>query len=101
MQTVTICRPNKRLLFAEDLRKLAVPTPAPTPPTSPLSVRATVVEVNGKGQRGGSDGDVGWLKCCFTYTETVGLLGTGAQDFHLDFHIAPELWNGEGRESAL
>ena len=23
MQTVTICRPNKRLLFAEDLRKLA------------------------------------------------------------------------------
>ena len=32
-----------------------------------------------------------WLKCCFTSTETVGLLGTGAQDFHLDFHTAPEL----------
>ena len=24
-------------------------------------------------------------------TETVGLLGTGAQDVHLDFHTAPEL----------
>ena len=34
-----------------------------------------------------------WLKCFFTSTETagVGLLGTGAQDGHLDFHIAPEL----------
>ena len=29
-------------------------------------------------------------KCCFTATETVGLLGTGAQDVHLDFHTAPE-----------
>ena len=28
----------------------------------------------------------GWLNCCFTSTETVGLLGTGAQDGHLDFH---------------
>ena len=32
------------------------------------------------------------LKCCFTSTETVGLLGTGAQDGHLDFHTATELW---------
>ena len=31
------------------------------------------------------------LKRCFTSTETVGLLGTGAQDGHLDFHAAPEL----------
>ena len=31
------------------------------------------------------------LKCCFTSTETVDLLGTGAQDGHLDFHTAPEL----------
>ena len=31
------------------------------------------------------------LKCCFTSTETVGLLGTGAQDVHLDFHTPPEL----------
>ena len=31
------------------------------------------------------------LKCCFTSTETVGLLGTGAQDGHLNFHTAPEL----------
>ena len=34
-------------------------------------------------------------ECCFTSTETVGLLGTGAQDGHLDFHTAPELWNGQ------
>ena len=27
-----------------------------------------------------------FLKCCFTSTETVGLLGTGAQYGHLDFH---------------
>ena len=31
------------------------------------------------------------LKCYFTSTETVGLLGTGAQDVHLDFHTAPEV----------
>ena len=34
---------------------------------------------------------VGWLKCCFTSTETVSLLGTRAQDGHLHFHTAPEL----------
>ena len=33
-----------------------------------------------------------WLRCCFTSTKTVGLLGTGAQDVHLDFHTAPGLW---------
>ena len=32
------------------------------------------------------------MKCCITSTETVGLLGMGAQDGHLDFHTAPELW---------
>ena len=32
------------------------------------------------------------VECCFTSTQTVGLLGTGAQDVHLDFHTAPELW---------
>ena len=31
---------------------------------------------------------------CFTSTETVGLLGTGAQDGHLAFHTAPDLWQG-------
>ena len=31
------------------------------------------------------------VKCCFTSTETVGLLRIGAQDGHLDFHTAPEL----------
>ena len=34
-----------------------------------------------------------WLvQYCFTSTETVGLLGTEAQDGHLDFHAAPGLW---------
>ena len=33
----------------------------------------------------------GCLKCCFTSTETIGLLGMGAQDVHHDFHTAPEL----------
>ena len=32
------------------------------------------------------------VQCCFTSTEYVGLLGTGAQDGHLDFHTAPELF---------
>ena len=31
------------------------------------------------------------VECCYTFTDTVGLLGTGAQDGHLDFHKAPEL----------
>ena len=31
------------------------------------------------------------VECCFTSTETVGLLGTGTQDVHLDFYTAPEL----------
>ena len=34
--------------------------------------------------------DVVAVECCFTSTKTVGLLGTGAQDGHLDFHTAPE-----------
>ena len=33
-----------------------------------------------------------WLvEYCFTSTETVGLLGTGTRDGHLDFHTVPEL----------
>ena len=32
------------------------------------------------------------MKCCFTSTETVGLLlGTGAEDSHLAFNTTPEL----------
>ena len=31
------------------------------------------------------------VEYCFTSTKTVGLLGTGTQDGHLDFHTAPEL----------
>ena len=30
-------------------------------------------------------------ECCFTSTETVSLLRTGAQDGYLDSHTAPEL----------
>ena len=37
------------------------------------------------------------VECCFTSTETVVLLETGAQDGHLDFHTAPELCDGEMR----
>ena len=33
----------------------------------------------------------GLVECCFTSTETVGLLGTRAQDCHHHFHTAPEL----------
>ena len=36
------------------------------------------------------------LESYFTCTETVGLLGMGAQDGHLDFHTAPELGGGGG-----
>ena len=32
------------------------------------------------------------VECCYTSIETVGFLGTGAQDGHLDFYTAPELW---------
>ena len=38
------------------------------------------------------------LKCCFTSTDTVCLLGTGAQDVHLDFDTPSELWAVEARE---
>ena len=38
------------------------------------------------------------LKRCVRSTETVGLLGAGAQDGHLDFRTAPELWEEEVEE---
>ena len=54
-------------------------------------------------------GETGWCvcvcvcgggdaECCFTSTATLGLLGTGAQDGHLDSHTAPEFggWRGKG-----
>ena len=43
----------------------------------------------------------GWLECCFRPTETVGLLGTGAQDVHLDFHTVPELYKQASGTSLL
>ena len=42
----------------------------------------------GTGVRGG-----GLVDCCFTSTETVGLLGMGTQDNHLDFNTVGVLWN--------
>ena len=35
------------------------------------------------------------VQCCFTSTETVRLIRTGAQDGHLEFHTAPELWSSD------
>ena len=43
-------------------------------------------------ENGHDTGTAALLKCCSTSTETVGLLGTGAQVVYLDFHTAPELW---------
>ena len=36
---------------------------------------------------------ISMVQCCFTCTETVRLIRTGALDGHLDFHTAPELWS--------
>jgi len=37
-----------------------------------------------------------WLvECSFPSSESIGLLGTGAQDGHLDFNTAPELCDFE------
>ena len=41
------------------------------------------------------------LKCCFTSTETIGLLGTGGQDGHHAFHTAPDLWLTQCRQTAI
>ena len=39
------------------------------------------------------------VECCFTSIETTVLLGTGAQDGHLDVHTASELeWRWEEKE---
>ena len=35
------------------------------------------------------------VSSCFTSTETVELLGTGAQDVHLDFHTSPEIYHSK------
>ena len=48
------------------------------------------------GGGGGGGIEVMMMKYCFTSTKTVGLLGTGAQDGHLDFNTVPELRYGGG-----
>ena len=52
-----------------------------------------VIQTNGNSNKSMADNPTEnmLLKCRFTSTETVGLLGTGAQDVHLDSHTAPEL----------
>ena len=76
-------------LCARPATQLRCPPPPPPPPyfrqiahASPLRMREAL---SARGR---------WLKCCFTFTETVGLLGTGAQDGHLDFYTAPVLCKG-------
>ena len=65
-------------------------------PTSLKTTRHTANRGGTRPDRTGSDRTAAqrllasWV--CFTSTETVGLLGTGAQEGHLDFHTAPELW---------
>ena len=61
-----------------------LPLPPPTPPPlfSP-SLISFMVSVDVKHHV--------YLLTYFMSTETVCLLGTGAQDGHLDFHTAPEL----------
>ena len=64
-----------------------------------LFVKDTVTRQSADSNRGPSAYQLGQtgshglscFECCFTSTEIVGLLGTGAQDGHLDFHAAPEL----------
>ena len=41
------------------------------------------------------------VECCFTSTETVGLLETGAQDGHRDFHTAPDLRQSRNSNALL
>ena len=41
------------------------------------------------------------LKRCLTSIETVGLLGMGAQDVHLDFHTVPELCDDDDDDVGL
>ena len=59
---------------------------APTESARLLNAADTVVGAGASAL----DGDI-WLKCCFTSTKTVGLLGTQAQDVHLDFHTGSEI----------
>ena len=74
--------------------RMVLPNWLYVPPTE-----ATTMVNTGSGQRSQTtmtaqfDGAATrWLvECCFTSTETIGLLGTGAQDGHLRFHTAPEL----------
>ena len=63
--------------------------PSPPPPCLFSFLFCVCVCERGVGWTGGGD-TVLMLKCCFTSTETVGLLGTGARDGHRHFNTAPE-----------
>ena len=75
----------------------------PTVTTGTARCRAGQVRAKRERVWLGTDKATGWqdgrrqlqaaslVECCFTSTETVGLLGKRAQDGHLDFHTAHEL----------
>ena len=56
--------------------------PPPTPPPPPTKKKKKKRKKKKKKRE----------EVCSTSTETVGLLGTGAEDGHSDFHTPPELW---------
>ena len=86
--------------FAEEKKNVCVCTYGPCSdiviewPMKPPCVGGCVINVpcvGGCAMKAPCVGGLLLLKCCFTSTENVGLLGTGAQDGHLDVHTAPEL----------
>ena len=63
-------------------------------PNQQLTLNDLLLQVN-CGERGRS----GLVECCFTSTETVGLLGTGAQDGHRRSRRDQEEGGGAGPSS--
>ena len=67
------------------------PPPPPPPPRRELGCALAPSSVSNSWPPAFDTIATNLVECCFTSTETVGLLGTGAQDVHFDFHTAPEL----------
>ena len=89
------------------LQQFPPPSPDPLPPIFVIeihSVNMIISDLCGRWRRLATSKKLNhwpsatWLKCCFTSTKTVGLLGTGARDVHLHFHTAPELWSAPFRK---
>ena len=86
------CRSMVQCCFTstETVRLIRTESPGRPPPELFFTSTVTV----GLLGTGAQDGHLDFHtapELCFTSTETVGLLGTGAQDGHPDFHTAPEL----------